>query len=62
LSLKRKLRVVEAAGTAGEEGAAEAHDYASLAHQIFASLRAEGAEVVYDAVVVVVVVVVGEGG
>jgi hypothetical protein len=44
---------VEAAGTAGEEGGAEAHDYASLAHRIFASLRAGDAEGVYDAVVVV---------
>jgi len=50
------LRAVEAAGTAEEEGVAEAHDYACLAHRIFASLRAGGAEGVYDAVVVVVVV------
>jgi hypothetical protein len=48
---------VDAAETAEEEGAAEVRDYACLAHRIFASLRAGGAEGVYDAVVVV-----AEGG
>jgi hypothetical protein len=53
-SRKRKLKAVEAVGTEGGEGAAEAHDYASLAHQIFASLRVGGVEGVCGAVVVVV--------
>jgi hypothetical protein len=45
---------VEVVGTAGEEGAAEAHDYARLAHRTFASSREGGAEEAYGAAVVVV--------
>jgi hypothetical protein len=48
------MRAAEVVGTAGEEGAAGAHDYASLTHQIFASLQVGGVEEVYDAVAVVV--------
>ena len=49
------MRAEEGVGTGGEEGATGVHGYACLAHQIFASLRAGGAEGVYgvDAVVVV---------
>jgi hypothetical protein len=45
---------VEGVGTEGEEGATGVHGYARLAHQIFASLRAGGAEGVYGVVAVVV--------
>jgi hypothetical protein len=45
---------VEAVGTAVEVGATEAHDYARLAHRIFASSRGGGAEGVCGAVVVAV--------
>ena len=48
------MRAAEVVGTAGEEGAAGAHDYASLAHRIFASLQVGGAEEVYGAVAGVV--------
>jgi hypothetical protein len=48
------MRAAEVVGTAGEEGAAGAHDYASLAHRIFASLQVGGVEEVYGAVAVVV--------
>ena len=41
-------------GTEGEEGVAEAHDYASLAHRIFAALRVGGVEGVCGAVAAVV--------
>ena len=40
--------------TEGEEGVAEAHDYASLAHRIFAALRVGGVEGVCGAVAAVV--------
>jgi hypothetical protein len=49
------LRAEEGVGTEGEEGATGVHGYARLAHQIFASLRAGGAEGVYGVVAVVVV-------
>ena len=45
---------MEAVGTEEGEGAAEAHDYASPAHRIFASLRVGGVEGVCGATVVVV--------
>ena len=48
------MRAAVVVGTAGEEGAAGAHDYASLAHRIFASLQVGGAEEVYGAVAGVV--------
>jgi hypothetical protein len=48
------LRAEEGVGTEGEEGATGVHGYACLAHQIFASLRAGGAEGVYGVVAVVV--------
>ena len=53
-SRKRKLKAAEVAGTEGEEGVAEAHDYASLAHRIFAALRVGGVEGVCGAVAAVV--------
>ena len=42
------------AGTEGEEGVAEARDYVSLAHRIFAALRVGGVEGVCGAVAAVV--------
>jgi len=48
------LRAEEGVGTEGEEGATGVHGYACLAHQIFVSLRAGGAEGVYGVVAVVV--------
>jgi hypothetical protein len=44
----------EGVGTAEEEEAAGAHDYACLAHRIFASSQVGGAEGVYGEVAVVV--------
>jgi hypothetical protein len=48
------LRAEEGVGTEGEEGATGVHGYGCLAHRIFASLRAGGAEGVYGVVAVVV--------
>ena len=48
------MRAEEGVGTEGEVGATEVHGYASLAHQIFASLQAGGAEVGCGVIAVVV--------